>query len=409
MAALTLLQLRRGTAAQWTTANTVLSNGEPGYETDTGKFKLGDGVTAWNTLAYVGADKALAVHTHTASQISDSTATGRAVLTSASAAAARTAIGAGTSDLVIGSTSTTAKAGDWVPSFAEVTGTLGTNQLPPLAINETFVVASQAAMLALSAQRGDIAIRTDTSDTFVLASDSPGTLADWKEIIANGQVISVAGKTGAVSLVKGDVGLGSVDNTADTAKPVSTAQQTALNAKENTIAAGTTAQYYRGDKTWVTLDKAAAGLANVDNTSDVNKPVSTAQATSIATKEPTIAAGTTAQYYRGDKTWQTLNSTSVGLANVDNTSDANKPVSTATNTALGLKAPLASPTFTGTVTLPSTTNGLAKSNVGLANVDNTSDVNKPVSTAQQTALNGKANTAHTHASAEISTIDGGTP
>jgi hypothetical protein len=45
----------------------------------------------------------------------------------------------------------------------------------------------------------------------------------------------------------------------------------------------------------------------------------------------------------------------VGLGNVDNTSDANKPVSTATQTALDLKAPLASPTFTGTVTLPSGT------------------------------------------------------
>ena len=51
-------------------------------------------------------------------------------------------------------------------------------------------------------------------------------------------VTSVAGKTGAVTLVKADVGLASVDNTADTAKPVSTAQQTALDAKQNTSAKG---------------------------------------------------------------------------------------------------------------------------------------------------------------------------
>ena len=49
-------------------------------------------------------------------------------------------------------------------------------------------------------------------------------------------------------------------------------------------------------------------------------------------------AGTTAQYYRGDKSWQTLDKTAVGLANVDNTSDANKPISTATQTALTGKA-----------------------------------------------------------------------
>lgn len=79
-------------------------------------------------------------------------------------------------------------------------------------------------------------------------------------------VTSVAGKTGAVSLVKADVGLSNVDNTSDLNKPISTATQTALNAKENTIATGTVSQYYRGDKTFQTLDKTAVGLGNVSNT-----------------------------------------------------------------------------------------------------------------------------------------------
>jgi hypothetical protein len=74
----------------------------------------------------------------------------------------------------------------------------------------------------------------------------------------------------------------------------------------------------------------------------------------------------------------------VGLGNVTNTSDASKPVSTAQQTALDLKAPLASPTFTGTVA------GITKAMVGLGSVDNTSDASKPVSTAQQTALALKA-------------------
>jgi hypothetical protein len=52
-------------------------------------------------------------------------------------------------------------------------------------------------------------------------------------------------------------------------------------SKENSISAGTTGQYWRGDKSWQTLDKAAVGLGNVDNTSDVNKPVSTAQQTAL--------------------------------------------------------------------------------------------------------------------------------
>jgi hypothetical protein len=53
--------------------------------------------------------------------------------------------------------------------------------------------------------------------------------------------------------------------------------------------------------------------------------------------EPTITATTSADYYRGDKTFATLNKTAVGLGNVDNTTDANKPVSTATQTALDAK------------------------------------------------------------------------
>ena len=63
-------------------------------------------------------------------------------------------------------------------------GLLATSVLPAIAVTDTFVVASQAAMLALTAEKGDIAIRTDTSETYVLSTNSPSTLADWKELIA---------------------------------------------------------------------------------------------------------------------------------------------------------------------------------------------------------------------------------
>lgn len=81
--------------------------------------------------------------------------------------------------------------------------------------------------------------------------------------------------------------------------------------------------------------------------------------TTFNNKEPSISAGTIAQYWRGDKSWQTLDKAAVGLGNVDNTSDANKPVSTATQTALNLKVDKAGDTMTGTlnvdVTLAGTT------------------------------------------------------
>ena len=51
------MQQRRDTAAGWTSANPTLLNGELGYETDTYRYKLGDGTTLWNALSYVTPDK----------------------------------------------------------------------------------------------------------------------------------------------------------------------------------------------------------------------------------------------------------------------------------------------------------------------------------------------------------------
>ncbi len=54
MPAATVIQMRRGTAATWTSANPTLHAGEAGFETDTGKLKVGDGTTAWTGLPYIG-------------------------------------------------------------------------------------------------------------------------------------------------------------------------------------------------------------------------------------------------------------------------------------------------------------------------------------------------------------------
>jgi hypothetical protein len=204
---------------------------------------------------------------------------------------------ANTADLA--SVATSGDAGD-------LTGILPTSALPSLAITDTTPVASQAAMLALSAQKGDVAVRTDTGKTYILSTNSPGTLADWIEIPAVGLVQSVNGQQGVVSLAKGDVGLPNVDNTSDANKPVSSAQQAALDGKQPidgdlTAFAGlnpsnddivqrksgawtnrTPAQV----KTDLALAKGDVGLANVDNTSDANKPVSTAQQTALDLKSP---------------------------------------------------------------------------------------------------------------------------
>lgn len=81
-----------------------------------------------------------------------------------------------------------------------VDGKLDAGQLPALAITDTFVVAGQAAMLALAAQRGDVAIRTDLNRSFILAGDDAGLAGNWKELLATGYVLSVNNLTGAVTL-----------------------------------------------------------------------------------------------------------------------------------------------------------------------------------------------------------------
>jgi hypothetical protein len=81
--------------------------------------------------------------------------------------------------------------------------------LPPLAISQSFVVASQSAMLALTAERGDVAIRTDLNKSFILATDSPVTLADWKELLTPASAVtSVNGQTGAVTLTTSNISEG---------------------------------------------------------------------------------------------------------------------------------------------------------------------------------------------------------
>lgn len=94
-------------------------------------------------------------------------------------------------------------------------GKIPSSQLPAIAITSVTVVASQAAQLALTAQEGDIAVRSDLNKSYIHNGGVAGTMADWTELATpTDLVISVNGYTGAVTLTKADVGLGSVTNDA---------------------------------------------------------------------------------------------------------------------------------------------------------------------------------------------------
>lgn len=85
-------------------------------------------------------------------------------------------------------------------------GKLVESIIPAVAITETYVVDSETAMLALNAQVGDVAIRTDVSKSFILQSLPATTAANWVELLTpNSKVISVNGKQGAVVLTGADI------------------------------------------------------------------------------------------------------------------------------------------------------------------------------------------------------------
>ena len=144
-------------------------------------------------------------------------------------------------------------------------GKIPANQMTSIAISNTFVIASEVDMLALTtAQRGDIAIRSDIHTSLILTALPYSNLSNWQELLTPlATVQTVNGKQGVVTLNSGEIQEGSNLYYTDAR----------VAGKEATIISGTNSQYFRGDKTWQTLNANTIGLANVDNTADYNKSV----------------------------------------------------------------------------------------------------------------------------------------
>ncbi len=245
----TRMQQRRGTAAQWTSSNPTLEAGEIGFETDTNKFKIGDGTNLWANLDYF-IDANSTVNPSFGSSITFEGAT------------------ANDFETTLAVTDPTA---DRTITFPDATGTV--------ALTSDISELSQDAIdSALTAGTGITKTYDDAANTLTIAVDTTAIQARVADV--------------------SDTEIGYLNG-------VTSAIQTQLD------------------------DKSTASKTETLTNKTLTSPV---------INTPTG-----------------ITKTDVGLANVDNTTDANKPVSTATQTALDLKAPLANPTFTGTVTLPANT------------------------------------------------------
>ena len=204
-------------------------------------------------------------------------------------------------------------------------------------------------------------------------------------------------------VTKAQIGLGEVDNTSDADKPISTATQAALDLKaDSTELDGyvPTTRKVNGKplSADIALTFADVGALSADthipegsvvdpdfsetSVNPLQNKVLTARIKTLATKAELEAhTGNTSNPHGVTKA-------DVGLGNVDNTSDADKPVSTAQAKAIAAKADASDLTaHKGDTSNP---HGVTKDQVGLGNVDNTSDADKPISTATQGALDGKA-------------------
>lgn len=226
-----------------------------------------------------------------------------------------------------------------------------TAQLPALALTDVYVVASQVAQLALTAEEGDVAIRTDLNKSYIHNGGTAGTMADWSELLTpTDAVLSVFGRTGAVAAATNDYTWAQINKAASDIADITTRAHSSLSGVGTNTHAQIDSHIADTISNPHAVTKAQVGLGSVDNTADTAKPVSTAQQAALDLKAP-LASPTFTGTVAG------ITKTMVGLSNVDNTSDANKPISTATQTALDLKAPLASPALTGTPTVPTATAG----------------------------------------------------
>jgi hypothetical protein len=478
------IQLRRDTAANWTSSNPVLRAGELGIETDTLKFKIGNGSSTWTQIT----NYANVTTTGLSNSLSDY------ILAATKGTPGGPAALDSNGDLLIPENSVilwndadydytttvtaTQPTADRTITLPNATGTVALTSDLPSQYTDELAQDAAAAALAAGTHTNITVTYNDNANSISLAA-APGYVDEQA-------VDAVAAALAAGTHTNITVGYNDVGNAISLTGAVTYTDENAQDAVGNAVGTGLS---YNDTTGAISVDTTAiqAKVANVDDTEigylngvtsgiqtqidnkaslsgatftgavsgtsltlsgdlTVNGTTTTLNSTTISVDDKNIELGSVATpsdatadgggiTLKGatDKTFNWVDATDawtssehvnlasgkslylngtllkdatetltnktltspvintptgitksdVGLANVDNTTDAGKPVSTATQTALDLKAPLASPTFTGTVA------GITSTMVGLGNVDNTSDANKPVSTATQTALDLK--------------------
>jgi hypothetical protein len=403
----TRMQQRRGTASQWTSADPVLNAGEMGWESDTNKFKIGDGTNHWVDLDYfidansianpafgssITFEGATANDYETTLAITDPTAdrtitfpnaTGTVVLADGSGnltvsgdltvSGTTTTINSTTINATTGIVfeGTTADAfettltvvdatADRTITFPDVTGTVITSgNLGGITTVSNATITSPTitgavfndSSLVFEGSTADafettLSVENPTADRTITFPDATGTVALVETVNTS---LSGYVETSDIGGVSGVVGLDASLNAI-----IPGASIIIEGATDNTNETTLTIADPTADRTITFPDASGTVQLRVTDVDDteigyLNGVTSSIQTQlgdkSTASKTETLTNKTLTSPVINTPTG--ITKTDIGLANVDNTTDANKPVSTATQTALDLKANLAGPSLTG--------------------------------------------------------------
>ena len=363
----TRMQQRRGTAAQWTAANPVLAAGEIGFETDTSKFKMGNGSSSWSALQYfANASELAALVSNAPALLNTLDELAQAInddpqfyitmgtnLTNHQNDSTMVHGIADTAALALKSEvndASTSAASALAAHQADGTSVHGISNTANLAYISDVNDASTAAASALAAHEADttnvhgivntasLALLTDVStaqtaaETFATGAVSTHNadttqvhgIADTQDLVTTAMLTDAIADAVTPSALgyAGLAGVGldydSVNDALDIDSTVAT--KTYADGAVSTHNSDTTDVHGIADTSLLALKsevaavtKTTLGLGNVDNTSDADKPVSTATVTAIATAKSEAIAEVTAVIDGAPNALNTLNELAAAL------------------------------------------------------------------------------------------------
>jgi hypothetical protein len=397
----TRMQQRRGTAAQWSAANPILAAGEIGFETDTSKFKMGNGSSAWSALTYFANAAELA------------------------------AIIDGAPDLLNTLNELAASIGDDPTFFTSVASNLSAHSSDTTSVHGIADTSALATTSATSTAIGS-AISTHNGTTNVHGITDTSVLATVTNVsTAKTEAIADAGTAAdsKVSLHSSDTT--GVHGIADTSALATTA------ATDTAI--GLAVSTHNSDTTEV---HGISNTANLVYTSTVTDHTgATLNVHGIADTEDLVTTAILSTHTGATTSVHGIDDTSL-LVTTEMLADAVTPSAlgysglagvgldyNATNDALDIDSTVATKTYadnavsthqsdttnvhgitdTSLLALKSEVAAVTKTTLGLGNVDNTADASKPVSTAQSTAIATAKAEAIADATSQVNALLSGAP